>query len=172
MPEPALSITMSIKGMEELSKRFRDPQTVGRAARKGLSQMGQAVRREAVQRAPVGVSGGGGGLRGSIVVQVERGPIPLEARVGPTVAYGAPVEFGSRPHMPPVSALIDWVRLKAARGAPNPERIAWAIARTIARRGTRAQPYMRPGLRAARVRIRKIADKMALEIARAMGGVR
>jgi hypothetical protein len=168
MAEPPLGINISIIGMEDINKRLSDPTLLQRPVRKALYRMGLAVQGEAAKRAPVGV-GGGAGLRGSISTTVDSAPLPRFVKVGPGVRYGAAVEFGSRPHMPPVSALIDWVRLKAARGSPNPERIAWAIAKTIARRGTRPHPYMAPGLQAARSKINSLAGGMVKAIAVAMG---
>ena len=52
------------------------------------------------------------------------------------VAYAAYVEYGTRPHMPPVDALRAW----AASHGINP----WALAMHIKKYGTREHPYMRP----------------------------
>ena len=64
--------------------------------------------------------------------------------VGPEVSYGAYVETGTRPHMPPVNAIKDWIAVKfrgAVQGDEH-ERMAWAVAHKIRRHGTEAQPYM------------------------------
>lgn len=56
--------------------------------------------------------------------------------------YAAAVEYGAAPHMPPVSAITPWA---LAHGiAP------WALALAIRRRGTPAQPYMRPAAESER----------------------
>lgn len=62
-----------------------------------------------------------GGLRG--VAVVVRSP------------YGLYVHEGTAPHMPPVQALAGW----ASRHGMSP----WAVALSIAERGTRAQPFLR-----------------------------
>jgi HK97 gp10 family phage protein len=76
-----------------------------------------------------------GALRQSISRKVE----PFQGEVGPVAprgAHGAYVEFGTRPHFPPVSALEGWAR----RHGMNP----YLVARAISRRGTRPQPYLAP----------------------------
>ncbi|QOR55526.1 MAG: hypothetical protein UMS36scaffold28_16 [Phage 59_13] len=57
--------------------------------------------------------------------------------------YASFVEFGTRPHFPPVDALRDW----AARVLGD-ERLAFVVARAIARRGTYAKPFLGPALTA------------------------
>jgi HK97 gp10 family phage protein len=61
--------------------------------------------------------------------------------------YGPDVEFGTRPHWPPVSALIGW----ANRHGANP----YAVAAGIAKHGTKAQPFMRPSFRQTVARARQ-----------------
>lgn len=51
--------------------------------------------------------------------------------------------------MPPVHKIRDWVQVKL--GVTNPKKatsIAWAIAKTIAAKGTKAQPFLRESLEA------------------------
>lgn len=52
------------------------------------------------------------------------------------VLYAIYVEKGTRPHFPPVEAI--------KRGFKVTEEHAWAIARSIARKGTKAYPYLMP----------------------------
>lgn len=55
----------------------------------------------------------------------------------PADAYAAAVEFGARPHFPPVRSLFQWVRAKfALTGQKEIESRAFLVARAIARRGT------------------------------------
>jgi phage gpG-like protein len=75
-----------------------------------------------------------GHLRDSILVEMTDNK--LAAEIGPTVDYGAYVEFGTQPHFPPLAALEDWAR---KHGIP-----AFLVARAIARRGTFARPYLAP----------------------------
>ena len=94
------------------------------------------AERETRDRTPVGV-GGDGGLRGSIAAQE---PSVLEAEVigetGSPLAYVIPVELGTRPHFPPVSALTDWVRHKLGVPEEEVEDVAFLVARKISIHGT------------------------------------
>jgi hypothetical protein len=56
--------------------------------------------------------------------------------------YAAAVEYGAAPHMPPVSAVTAWALAHGMR--------PWALALAIKRRGTPAQPYMRPAAESER----------------------
>ena len=60
-----------------------------------------------------------------------------------TSDHAAPVEYGAGPHMPPVSASTPWAVAHGIR--------PWALAFAIRRRGTPAQPFMRPAAEAERV---------------------
>ena len=106
-------------------------------------------------------------LAGSINHQITGAFPDLVGRVGPSVKYGAVVEFGRRPgsRMPPVDALLGWVRRHFSPGATavaaGPARgrawraagehalrsRAFALARAIARRGIPARPFLVPAYR-------------------------
>jgi HK97 gp10 family phage protein len=80
-----------------------------------------------------------GELYDSIVIEVSaRG---LAIWVGSTSHYAPFVEFGTRPHFPPLDAIRNWCRVKGI-----PESAAFPIAKKIAEHGTAAQPFMRPAL--------------------------
>lgn len=58
--------------------------------------------------------------------------------------YWKYVEYDTKPHMPPVSAILKWIQVKPLLPTPNkdgklptPEGLAWAIAKTIEKYGTR-----------------------------------
>ena len=52
---------------------------------------------------------------------------------------GKYIEYGTPPHMPPVDALKGWAKRKL-----GDEKLAWAVAYSIKRRGTRPFPFIRP----------------------------
>jgi len=80
-------------------------------------------------------------LRGSIDKQVTA----QNAVVGPNVDYAPYVEFPTRPHAAPISALQGWAD---RHGIP-----VGAVWMSIKRKGTKAQPFLLPSLTA---NIRKI----------------
>jgi hypothetical protein len=59
---------------------------------------------------------------------------------GSTIYVDSPhfgvVEFGSRPHMPPVAPLVTWAARKFGVDGDEAEAIAWAVALKIAKQGT------------------------------------
>lgn len=81
-----------------------------------------------VRNMPRGVTGG---LQRSVNYHFNG---DTEVVVEPTEDRADFVEFGTRPHMPPVDALRAW----AASKGLSP----WAVARGIAKHGTRAHPYL------------------------------
>jgi len=55
----------------------------------------------------------------------------------PADVYGAAVEYGTRPHFPPPSALVLWVKKRFGLDDPKAiESAAWAVARAMSKRGT------------------------------------
>ncbi len=86
------------------------------------------------------------GVTGTLALSIQPGPITItndnvEAVVEANADYASFVEFGTRPHFPPVDALRDW----CAKFLGD-ERLAFVVARAISRRGTLAQPFMGPAL--------------------------
>lgn len=65
----------------------------------------------------------------------------VEAKVVANVDYASFVEFGTRPHFPPVEALRDWAAKKL-----GDENAAFLVARSISQKGTPARPYLGPAL--------------------------
>lgn len=65
----------------------------------------------------------------------------LELHVYDGQQYGRYVRGGTRPHWPPVEALIPWVVAKMGLSGKAAERRAFLVARGISRHGTKANPY-------------------------------
>ncbi len=57
------------------------------------------------------------------------------------------IEFGSRPHLPPIAGLLDWAASKGKSPAA-----AYRIQAAIGQRGTPARPYMQPAIDATQQR--------------------
>jgi hypothetical protein len=54
----------------------------------------------------------------------------------PADVYADPINFGARPHMPPVSALLPWVKQKfGIEDEKSALRVAWAIAINQSKKG-------------------------------------
>jgi len=111
-------------------------------------------------------------LRSSIRPFTEDGGLVAGVRAGGSKTnesgfdYALAVEFGTRPHFPPVKAVTGqiesldiWVRrmnpsppegMENASEAEANESVAFLIARKISRVGTKEMPYMRPAFNAAK----------------------
>jgi hypothetical protein len=95
-------------------------------------------------------------LQGSISSRITGGGASLVGEIGPSVRYGLFVERGTRPHWPPVAAVSGWAR----RHGISP----FLVARSIARKGTRAQPFMGPALERNRDRINAIFARVGARV--------
>ncbi len=68
----------------------------------------------------------------------------------PADVYAAAVEYGTRPHFPPIAALVPWVKRKfQVKDEAEAESIAFLIARKIAARGTQGHHMFERALASA-----------------------
>jgi Bacteriophage HK97-gp10, putative tail-component len=139
------------------------PQALERDVRRTLTSSLVAIERDAKREAPQDTRR----LAGSITHQITGAFPALVGEVGPGVRYGIVMERGRRvgAKMPPVAALIPWVRRHwnpafvgpLQTGQLRPRRAAgrnvtasqlrsraFVLARAIQRRGIDPHPFMRP----------------------------
>jgi hypothetical protein len=135
----------------------------------GLAQLERAVK-ENTSSPYAGRSSAVGS--GALLDAIYSAPRPSPAMGGivdvhpPADAYAAAVEYGAAPHMPPVEALFGWVQRKLhIQDQRQTESVAWAIARSIQKRGTVGFHMFERALSANRD---QIVQKLNTEIANAM----
>jgi len=93
-------------------------------------------------------------------------------RIAPTEAYGSIIEFGRKypGKFPPISAIEYWLKRKGRRlGLPQGKRMAFLIARKIARKGfkeKRGYQMHQKGLKVMKPYINRTLGKIATDIAR------
>ena len=133
-------IRLEIRGLRELVDKVNDPSLTAGPVRQFFERAGAGVAGAVRERTPVDT----GRLRNSVTHEVDSSG--QRARVGTNVSYARAVEFGTRPHWPPLGALQPWAR---RHGFPSGQRGAWLVARTIAARGTRGAHMFREGLGAS-----------------------
>ena len=103
------------------------------------------VVEKVTQATPVGVSGGGGGLRGSWVLSpaTKRNPV---ASVGNSKKYLIPVELGRKPgsgiSREGQKAVTLWARRKLGMGAKEAESFAFLLSRKYKLQGRLAQGFL------------------------------
>ncbi|MGO1078335.1 hypothetical protein [Inquilinus sp. CA228] len=111
------------------------------------------AQREIVERTPRAFST----LADSIQArEPEIGVSAIVGVVGTPLAYAEPVELGSRPHMPPLQPLMDWVKAKLGKPADQVEPIAQAIRWKIYHHGTKGAFMFREGLKAVQPQVERI----------------
>lgn len=84
----------------------------------------------------------------------------IEGGVGTNVAYALPIEFGARPHWPPLAPIEFWVRRKLRVPAKEVRGVAFLVARKIAKRGTAPRQIFTLGLDDAKPRIVEIFSRL------------
>lgn len=171
MTAPIIDLTAHLEGIsaEDLAKL---PDSLQANLQDDLDRAGDEVAREMKLEAPKAFSN----LVNSI--RAERDSV-LSRWVGSGLNYAIDVERGTgpaagrAPYFPNVANLEPWVKLRSGISLRNtrqgtPQRQgqlddlrdrAWAAARAIAMRGTRAQPFVGP-----------TAEKMAPRVAAILGG--
>ena len=144
------------------------PELARDEARRFLHAATEYLKGEVVERTPAAAGtlrasiAAAGTLRASIAAAVEEDGPGLLGVVATSLAYAVPVELGTKPHMPPIEPLEQWVRTrlglsdKAAASAAR--RIQWKIAHY----GTPAAGMFHRGFAAGRANVeRMFADAMA-----------
>jgi hypothetical protein len=142
-------VTLRLEGAEPLARALnRSPELVAAESLRAMTASLLLVEGDARRN----VRHDTRRLMNSITHRIRGQGSRLMGEVGPSVRYGLYVERGGRPHSPPVAALVGWAR----RHGVSP----YAVQRGIARRGTRARPFLLPAFT-------KNADKIVRLFARA-----
>lgn len=141
------AVTIQLIGADKLLSGLLGADAVAtsetrRAMEKSLLRIESAARSKAPRRT--------GRLAGSISHRITGNGANLTGEVGPSVLYGLYVETGTRPHWMPPGIL------------PFP------AMRTIASRGTRAQPYMLPAFEASRGQIEQEFAAIGIKVVQAI----
>ena len=103
-----------------------------------------------------------GRLRASITPEVRMDGNDVVGVVGSNVFYAPFVEFGTRPHVPPLAALETW----AARHHTSP----FLVALGIARHGTKASRFLQRAVEENETRIRARIERACAQVAQEAGG--
>lgn len=84
-------------------------------------------------------AGATGNLRGTVQHEVRTVGEEIVSTISSNAEYALPVERGSRPHMPPLQAIIDWVHAKLSEDRANPRTIRAAGGKKAWRAQQKAQ---------------------------------
>jgi len=146
MPE----ISLKIQGLDKFKKSIKKfPEISAKHLQEAIKYSIYEIERETVPKTPVSE----GRLRSSFRSVLQ----PLRGIFGPTAKYGIFVHEGTRPHWPPFgegTPLNRWARLHGIE--------PFLVARAISRRGTKAKPFLKEGVKDALPKI-NFRFKKALE---------
>lgn len=137
----AVQIHVRLTGGKQMIKALRGSEDkIVAGLRRALRRSALLIWEEASRRAPVDT----GSLRADL--RIRENSRRLEAAVGSSKRYAIFVHGGTRPHWPPLSAIEPWAR----RHGVDP----FLVARAIALKGTRAQPFLRQAVESSKEKIR------------------
>ena len=164
MPKAEPSIEFEIKGLKSLEDNFkRAPEYMYGAILTALRRIGKVMVPAVKSQTPVGATSK---LRNSTVFQVmgKGREMKLEVRQSAFsdtgFPYGVAVRLGTKPHFPPIEALIPWVKKKLGIGDEKEARtVAFLVARKISKVGTKGNPYHERVLRNQLGMIRRVINE-------------
>lgn len=128
-----MAVEVEFVGVDETIKTFNriDTETINKIQQQ-IVKSGLIIETNAKKTAPSDT----GRLRSSIQTEIKNKG--FTAQVFSDVEYAVHVEYGTKAHFPPPSALKGWARRHNMPG------MEFIIARSINRRGTKARPFLFP----------------------------
>lgn len=143
-----------IRGLNETIENLNRIEQALRDTTEPMQQATLIVAGAAKRNAPVNT----GVLRASIMPEVVNQGNETMGVVGSNMTYAPPMELGTRPFWPPLTALETWARRHGTT--------AYVVARAIARRGLRARHYLRRAMEDNRDRIVRIFNDYVKRVIR------
>ena len=106
-------------------------------------------------------------LRDTIFSKTHTSGEKVWGTIGTPLEHGEPVEFGTKPHFPPIGPIQFWVQEKLHIEDEKESRsVAFLIARAISRRGTKGKKMFGHGFEENEERVMRILESIPEEIVR------
>lgn len=158
-----MEISISVNGLQALAAGLRQaPAYTDQVLRAAMTEATLLAQREWQDNLPR-VSGLTAKSITSDVASTTAGVLGVVGSSQPSALF---VELGTRPHMPPVAALEPWVKaVLGIREKKEVKRVAYLVARKIAREGTPAQHPMGRAVAATEGQIVAMFERAANQIA-------
>ena len=160
----AVSIKVDLKELEALAKRYPEASTTARRGR--LTEALLLLEREVKRLTPEGA--GPIHLRDTIFQRTEMRGESAWGMVGTPAIYGESVEYGTRPHFPPLKPILFWVEKKLGLMGKEAKSAAFCIARAISKRGTKGQHMFQKGFEMNEARVIDILNRIPEDIVKAV----
>ena len=148
------SVDVEVKGLIELQRKMEQmvKDVHGEPILNAMRDSTLQLQRDARIFAPVDT----GRLRASIIPTIRSTPASVEGVIGTNVEYAPYMEFGTRPHFPPIAALQVW----ADRHGVN----VYYLAKLIGARGLEARKYMQKSFEKNKSAIERRFERAIAEI--------
>lgn len=153
-------IIADLSDLERLTKKYPEVSQDVRVAK--LTEALMLLEREVKLKTPEGA--GPIHLRDSIFHKVGITGKSVKGLLGTPLAHAAPVEYGTKPHFPPIGPIQHWVEKKLGKSGKEASSIAFAIAITIARCGTKGAHMFEEGFDENEDRVMGILESIPAEI--------
>lgn len=143
-----------VNGFDSLMRKLEQTgQAVRPKVAEALNEAGEQVANKAQEKVPTDTKK----LQESIKLIQKATSSKLEVIVDARCLYGVFVEQSTRPHRPPVSALAGWAKRKLGDVS-----LAYALANSIAKKGTLSQKFMEPtSVEANEIAKNKVSEALA-----------
>jgi hypothetical protein len=161
-----IKLKVDLKDIERLSKEAPE---VSRSVR--ISKITEAVNlleRAISMLTPIGA--GPTHLRSTIFNRVDMYGETISGTIGTPAIYGEAVEYGTKPHFPPVAPIQHWVERKLGISGKDAKTVAFLIARKISKHGTKGAHMFEKGFADNEARIRRMLESIPEEIVRRLKG--
>jgi len=130
-------VSISAQALHTLARAWREAPAMAQAElTAAMTEATLLYEREVKDAMPRGATGLTAGSVTSDVYSTPAGVLGVTGSTQPAALF---VELGTKPHMPPVAALVPWVREVLGVDAKRAPGVAFLIARKIAVKGTPAQ---------------------------------
>jgi hypothetical protein len=144
-----MTVRITAQGLSQIQELWQNsPAIVQDELSKAMNESVAHAQYQVVSRTPIG-AGDGGHLAASINSEVLINPAVSIGFVGTSKQYAEAVELGTRPHMPPITPLVNWVEAVLGLENNEAEEVATLIALKIRARGTEGKYMFEQGLAAS-----------------------
>ena len=98
-------------------------------------------------------------------------PVGVIGVVGSSQPTAMFLELGTKPHMPPIEALVPWVQARLGVEPKRARSVAFLVARKIARKGTEPKKYFERAAIATEGQVLRMLEGAADRVAANLAGV-
>lgn len=159
-----INIKVDLTGLEALTKRYPKASETARRSRitEAMLLLEGAIKRLTPEGAgPIHI-------RDTIFQKVSMSGESVWGLVGTPAIYGAPLEYGAKPHFPPIKPILFWVEKKLGLAGTEAKSAAFCIARAISKRGTKGAGMFQKGFEMNEVRVIAILNQIPADIVKAV----